>query len=226
MAPAAVPATVVFALVLPVFLVCNTVRLVVGSPLLYEYDFARYDVESRTGLPRQELRRAAKQIVDYFTNREEWLDVRVQSEGSTISLFGDREVLHMRDVKGLVRGTYAAGLWAGVYVAAFVAGGFTLEGRRFLPLLASGVKWSAIGSVAAIALVGLASLVAFDPIFTAFHRLSFSNDLWLLDPDTDYLLKMFPQGFFLDATLAIALLSVLGFAVLVGATALLRRRLA
>jgi len=225
MASAVLPATVVCAMALPIFLICTNVRLVINSPLLYEYDFARYDIESRTGLPREEFRRATDQIVDYFNGPDEWLDVRVQWEGREVSLYKEREVLHMRDVKGLVRGVYAAGLWTGGYVVLFAVAGALLARRRFLPVLASGVKWSAIGSVAVIVLVGIASLVAFDPIFTAFHKLSFSNDLWLLDPNTDYLLKMFPEGFFLDATLAIAAFTVAEFAVLAGAIALLRRRL-
>ena len=217
-------ATGVFAVALPVFLICSNVRLVINSPLLYEYDFARYGIESRTGLPKEEFRRATDQIVDYFNGSDEWLDVRVQGEGKDVSLYKEREVLHMRDVKGLVRGVYAAGLWTAGYVVLVAAVGALLARRRFLPVLASGVKWSAIGAVAVIVLVGIASLVAFDPIFTAFHKLSFSNDLWLLDPDTDYLLKMFPEGFFLDATPAIAVFTVAEFAVLAGAIALLRRR--
>ena len=223
--PVVLPATVVFAMFLPVFLVCANVRLVVNSPLLYKYDFARYDIESRTGLPREEFLRATDQIVDYFNGPDEWLDVRVQWDGKEVSLYAEREVLHMRDVKGLVRGVYSVGLWTGGYVVLFAVAGALLARRRFLPVLASGARWSAIGSVTVIVLVAVASLVAFDPIFTAFHELSFSNDLWLLNPDTDYLLKMFPEGFFLDATIAIAVLTVLEFAVLTGVIALLKRRL-
>jgi uncharacterized membrane protein len=33
--------------------------------------------------------------------------------------------------------------------------------------------------------------------------MSFSNDLWLLDPSKDYLIMMFPQGFFFDAAVFI-----------------------
>ena len=56
--------------------------------------------------------------------------------------------------------------------------------------------------------VGLASLVSFRPLFTLFHQLSFSNELWQLDPATSYLVRMFPLGFWRDATLLIGLASV------------------
>ena len=66
-----------------------------------------------------------------------------------------------------------------------------------------------------VALVGLGSLVGFDRLFLAFHLVSFSNDLWQLDPRRDYLIAMFPQGFFFDATMLIALAVVVEAAVLV-----------
>jgi len=221
---AAVAATVLFAVALPVLLISTNTRVLINAPLLYEYDFARYDIEARTDLPREELRRAVDQIVDYFNGEEELLDVRVLRGTEVVSLYREREVLHMRDVKALVRGVFAAGLWTAGYAGLFAIAGALLLRRRFLGVLAAGVKWSAIGSVAVIVVLGIASLVAFDPIFTLFHELSFSNDLWLLNPQTDYLLKMFPEGFFLDATLAIAVLTVLEFAVLAGGLVLLRRR--
>ena len=54
-------------------------------------------------------------------------------------------------------------------------------------------------------LAGVGSLVGFDRLFLAFHLISFANDLWQLDPTRDYLLAMFPEAFFFDATMLIAL---------------------
>ena len=74
-------------------------------------------------------------------------------------------------------------------------------------------------------LVGLGTLVGFDRLFLAFHLISFSNDLWQLDPRRDYLIAMFPQGFFLDATLLIALAIIVQSTALVAVpTYLMKRR--
>ena len=59
-------------------------------------------------------------------------------------------------------------------------------------------------------LVGLVAIASFEQLFLLFHRLSFANDLWILDPRTDYLLILFPGGFWFDATMRVALTSVLG----------------
>ena len=59
-----------------------------------------------------------------------------------------------------------------------------------------------------VVVVGLASLVGFDRLFLAFHLVSFSNDLWQLDPARDNLIAMYPEGFFFDATMLIALSTI------------------
>ena len=53
--------------------------------------------------------------------------------------------------------------------------------------------------------------------------MSFSNDLWMLDPRRDHLIQLFPLEFFFDAALRIALLTVgLGGLVVAASIAALR----
>ena len=61
----------------------------------------------------------------------------------------------------------------------------------------------------------VASLFNFDRLFLQFHLLSFSNDLWLLDPSRDYLIMLFPQGFWYDMAIYCGLAAG-GIAVLMG----------
>ena len=74
--------------------------------------------------------------------------------------------------------------------------------------------------------VGLVSLASFQQLFLLFHQLSFANDLWILNPHTDYLLILFPGGFWFDATMRVALTSILGAVLLlcVGAVVLWYRK--
>ena len=56
--------------------------------------------------------------------------------------------------------------------------------------------------------VGLFALVGFDTLFLKFHQLSFANDFWQLDPRTDFLVILFPQDFWFDATMWAALRAI------------------
>ena len=62
----------------------------------------------------------------------------------------------------------------------------------------------ALAFVAAIAALGAWGVVDFDSLFTAFHRLLFTNDLWLLDPRTDLLIRICPQSMFMTMAAMIA----------------------
>ena len=46
-------------------------------------------------------------------------------------------------------------------------------------------------------------------MFLKFHEISFNNNLWLLNPETDNLIKLFPLEFFYDFVLKIVLYSVI-----------------
>lgn len=204
-----------FVAMVPVFLVTSSVRWVINAPWVYSYGFDKYDIPSSwMGIERSELLSAGAQIRDYFNNDAGWLDVRVAVRSVQRSIYNRREVLHMRDVKALVQKTYLAQIAAAVYLVAFAAVGLYVARRRFLGPLA---RYAALGgglTIGLVVLVGLVALVGFDRVFLAFHLLSFSNDLWQLDPRTDYLIAMFPQAFFFDAAMLIALSTIGGAALL------------
>ena len=200
-------AIVLFVAAVPIFLITTNVRWVINAPLLYSYGFDKYNIPDSTPKPieRDELLSAGRQIRDYFNNDEKSLIIRVVVEGVPVpNLYNDREVRHMRDVKGLVRGVYRIQEITGAYLAAFALIGLVVLRRRFLPQLARYLGLGGIATLGLVVLVGLASLVGFDRLFLAFHLVSFSNDLWQLDPRTDYLIAMFPEGFFFDATMWIS----------------------
>ena len=49
-------------------------------------------------------------------------------------------------------------------------------------------------------------IIDFDGLFILFHRLSFANDLWLMDPSRDLIIRLMPIGFFLNYAAGIGLL--------------------
>ena len=50
--------------------------------------------------------------------------------------------------------------------------------------------------------------LSFRWIFYFFHIISFDNNLWILDPRTDYLIKIFEEVFFMDAAIFIGILTL------------------
>ena len=119
-------------------------------------------------------------------------------------ILNEKEQQHMLDVRNL---TQAAAGMSKTYltVAAILAVLSAWTGakltRRMLPMLAGG-----LGAVGVIMLLvqGVMNEVAssgFAQLFVQMHETLFTNDLWLMDPQTDILIRMMPQPLFEQALL-------------------------
>ncbi len=167
------------------------------------------------GISEEELISLDGSLADYLAGDSSALDA---------SPFNERERTHMADCYDLFVLLRRVLLICGALAAALLL----LAGIRFgCRNYARGALFGALAFLGAILLLGLWGAIDFDSLFTAFHHLLFTNDLWLLDPRTDLLIRICPQSMFMNMALRIAL-SELGFIALVNlicraAPALLRR---
>ncbi len=206
---------VLFVVCVPPLLLITSLLATAGSTSLYEYGFDKYGVAQKLGLQRGELQRAGRELIGYFGSGEDDVHIRVQAGGREFDLFNEREVIHLRDVKGLiVLGHWVRGALL-AYVLGFAVVGLILRRRLFLPELGRALAGGGALTLGLMAALGLGTLFGFDRLFLAFHLVSFDNMLWVLNPATDRLIVMFPQGFFflsalLMAGVAVALALVVG----------------
>lgn len=199
-------ASVLFIIGVPVLLVSSNLRAAANEVRLYEYGFNKYEVGMAVGLDQEELRDVALDLIEYFNDDREYLD---------LALFSDRETEHVKDVKGLVQLDYRVQIASAAYIGAFIVAGFVVARGRFRRILAGRLIWGGFLTIALLIALGIWALVDFESMFLVFHLSSFSNELWILNPG-DNLLLMFPEGFFNEATLFVAGATVIE-ALLVGA---------
>lgn len=202
--------SVLFVLAVPVFLISASVTWAINDASLYNRGFSKYLVYDYTGITESDLRQAGADIRHYFNSRDEPLVLRARVFGEEREIFKQREVQHMGDVKRLVWGVYVATLVSGVYLATMIIPGIWRRARASADRLAWIFLRGGALTIALVLSIGLFALVGFDTLFLKFHQISFSNDFWQLDPYNDYLVIMFPQGFWFDATIYVAVLAVGG----------------
>ncbi len=215
--PAAVRwiAGLAFVLAVPLFLILGNVLDVASDRQFYADEFVKYDVGRVTGLNREELATVADLFITYLSVPSARLDYEITVNGTRRPLFNDKEIHHMEDVQKLFGLVRQARLVAGSILLILPLVGLWLAGgSAFLPRLGMLLTIGGILTVVLLGLAGLASLVDFTEAFVKFHEMAFSNDDWMLDPRTDYLIMLFPEGFWLDATLRIAAKSAIEAAVL------------
>ncbi len=199
-----------FALSVPLFLVTASVAWAFNDPGVYSRGFEKYRISLTTGITEEDLRRVGGEIRHYFNSTDEPLLVKTQVYGEERELFNQREVQHMRDVKRLVWWVYAAAAASGIYLLAATSWGIVANGRGFLGVLAQRVIRGVALMGILVVVVGIFALAGFDTLFLKFHQLAFTNDLWQLDPRRDYLVIIFPQGFWFDATMRVVALTMAG----------------
>ncbi len=202
-----------FILCLPILLLTAGIGWSVNSLWLYKYGFEEYNVGQTTGLAEAELEKAAVGLISYFNSDEEYISLTVVKDGKPFELFNEREVIHLKDVKGLFRLNYR--LLLGTLIYGLVYAGIGLLWRKERRRLAKAVVIGSGITLGLLLVLGIGSLLNFDQLFLMFHLISFTNEFWMLDPARDYLIMLFPAGFWYDATLFIGGITV-GLAAILG----------
>ncbi|MDO5377666.1 MAG: DUF1461 domain-containing protein [Clostridia bacterium] len=147
------------------------------------------------GLTEEEQEDAATRIALYmaYASEDQELDLPV---------LGERERQHMRDVRGLIRlaqGGYklCMALAAGLAVAIAWTGARLRHRHR--AALAGAACGAGVLIIGALGLMLAMNTMGFERLFVGLHRLAFTNDLWLMDPQTEILIRMMPQALFEQA---------------------------
>lgn len=215
-------ALILFIICLPVLLVTASVSSAMNCRWLYQYGFNKYNISQVTGLAPEELKKAADGLIHYFNSGEEYINVTVIKNGQPFVLFNEREVAHLKDVKALFRLVYKLLLGTGIYALLYAS--IFLARRQDRRWLARGLVFGSGLTLVLMAALGIMIAVNFNWFFVEFHLLSFANNFWQLNPATDYLIMLFPDGFWFDATLFCAIGTAAGAIILGGLGWWLKRK--
>ncbi len=166
-----------------------------SAPLMHSL-MERHAPQASTGLPGEHYQPMAEMITDYLSGREDTFQYAFMDDAGVQRLcFQGHEQQHMADVKALFVLCRMVLLFA--VLGVLLLGGccwLLRAGKRYI---ARGALWGSLGVLGAVAALAAWGLVDFDGLFVLFHHLSFTNDLWLLDPRTDLLIRLMPTGFFI-----------------------------
>jgi integral membrane protein (TIGR01906 family) len=178
-------AFVIVAVVLPLFL----------NPVWVAFEQGRAQAVAWTGYTEPELRGATDSILADLVLGPPDFDVAVAGA----PVLNERERGHMRDVRGVFIGFFALALVLGV--AAIVV---TVRRRGAARAWTWGaVRGGAVALIAALAVGGVVSLVAFDTLFEVFHEIFFAGGSYTFDPATERLVQLFPFQFWQETAVVV-----------------------
>ena len=203
---------ILFSFCLIVTLLITSVEAVTyWTPGYYEREYSKYNVTEDVHMEMDDLLDVTKEMMAYLRGNREDLHVPTIVDGQPREFFNDREIAHMEDVQGL----FIGGLWLrriGILITlcfaslAYFWGHKSSERTEALKRLIPKSLCIGTGAVFAVALVLIGIISTdFTKYFIVFHKIFFNNDLWVLDPRTDMLINIVPEGFFFDTAARIAL---------------------
>ena len=180
----------------------------------YEKEYEKYNVLDSLNMEMEDVMDVTDKMMAYLIDELPELSVVTMVDGKEQDFFNEQDRLHMYDVQGLFLGGFrlraiALGIFAVlmIFLAATKAEMKTLLAKSYYKALAvSGVT---------VAVLGVLIASNFYKVFVLFHEIFFSNDLWLFDPRTDYMIRMLPEGFFYDMVIRIGVIFIISL-VLVG----------
>ena len=190
---------------LALVLICLYIAVAIPAftPGYYSHAYDKYNIPQTISIEKNELMRVTTHMLRYLKDKEESLYITATVNKQVRPFFSEREIEHMVDVKNLFQGGAALNAISVVIFALTLA---ILWKQKKLRMLAKVYQWIPLG-VAALLAVGAALVsINFEQAFIFFHKISFTNDLWLLDPHKDLLINIVPEPFFVDISIAIALL--------------------
>ena len=199
-----------------ILLITSVEAVVYWTHGYFEREYTKYNVlDSLPSMTMEDLLEVTDEMMDYLKGEREDLHVVTVMDGQEREFFNEREIAHMEDVQVLFLRAMSLRR-ACIFICVLCLGFLFLTKapvRRVLPPSICAGTGLFFGITAILALIISGD---FTKYFVIFHHIFFDNDLWILDPATDMLINIVPEGFFMDTAARIALLFGASSAVLFG----------
>ena len=176
------------------FLMLSLVLGIGLSKPVYSVLQDQFGVADYVGISPSDLDGVTNSFVDYTRGQRDDLNEQVLIKGEAVPMFNERELSHMVDVRNLyLAGVQIAYFLAAVAVVAFTALFITHQNKTIYRVHTR----VSLAFLALCVALGIYFAVDFNGFWTNVHLLLFTNNLWLLNPATDRMIRMFPLEFFL-----------------------------
>lgn len=156
----------------------------------YSADIEALNIPESSGLEKQE-------ILDNYNAVMEYLTPFSEGDFSLPSLsFTPEGASHFEDCRNIFSIIYLLGALSGLGIF-----GFAVFKRK--PINGRLLKASGTATIVLPLLLAAAMAIDFQRMFLLFHRVFFSNDYWIFDPDADEIINILPEQFFMHCALIV-----------------------
>lgn len=178
----------------------------------YKKEYEKYRVTDDLNMKLDNVMAVTEHMMAYLIGKEEKLSIVTDVDGEHQDFFNEQDRLHMADVRNLFLGGLKLRNYA-VILATILMIVLMAKKADFRRLVPQGYLQALFVYLILAAILGVAMSIDFTSCFTLFHKLFFTNNLWIFDPETDYMIRMLPEGFFSDMVIRVGVIFIVLLAV-------------
>ena len=178
----------------------------------YEREYKKYQVADSLNMTMDNIMDVTDQMMAYLIGNKAELSVITDVDGEIQDFFNEQDRLHLADVRNLFLGGLKLRNYSVILatILMIVLRAKKADFRRLVPI---GYLQALFVYLILTAILGVAMSIDFTSCFTLFHKLFFTNNLWIFDPETDYMIRMLPEGFFSDMVIRVGVIFIVLLAV-------------
>lgn len=196
---------VIFGILLTVIILLTSMEIVVFDMDNFRDSFEKNEISSVTGMDKEIFEYVIEDLLIYLKVEDKTLDTKAVINGEEIDVYGEREKLHMVDVKDLfIKGEKIRNI--SFYTLLLLTIVIIIKDKLWKRNLSKTLLYTGIVINLLLALLLILFYIDFNKYFTVFHLIFFNNDLWILDPSKDILIQLVPEKFFYDTVTKIIIL--------------------
>lgn len=186
---------------LAVMLISSIDIAVYGDIGYFQKEYQKYDVLKNINMNEKDLLYVTEEMMSYLRGNRNDLHIKTTIDDTEQEFFNRKEIAHMEDVKILfLKGILIRKIGVMICIVAMI---FLIFQNKKQFLLLS-LKKGMISFIIIIAILSAIISTNFTKYFIIFHKIFFSNNLWILNPNTDRLINIVPEPFFIDTAIRIA----------------------
>ena len=188
-------------------MILDSVDAVGTDPELYYQLQMEAGVLETAGISEADLRRVDGALADCLKGDPDALNFEIEVFGRVQPVFNEKELIHMEDCRqlfGLLRRVLVSA--DTLAVCGLVIGVLWLKDKRKIRL----AGWiEPLVIVVPLGAFAAWAALDFNSAFNFFHEILFTNDLWLLSPRTDLLIRICPASMFMNMGVRIGVYSLI-----------------
>ncbi|HGG0417483.1 TIGR01906 family membrane protein [Clostridium botulinum] len=188
---------ILLSIILTIIFIIVSVKLTLNFKILYYWDITNLSIIKNTDLSIKEIKENFSYLI-YYLNSHKNITFCLPSLPSS-----KEGIIHFKDVKNIFN-FLDKFLFINIFISVPV-----IYYKLKITKNVSFLKYSSILTIIMTLSLIIPLTLNFDKGFTLFHRIFFSNDYWIFDPNKDPIINLLPEAFFFHSVLLILFFIIL-----------------